>query len=197
MSAKDKITESTETETESEITQEEINKEDEIPAVSKKTAGIPKSIKKLTQLNMSELVEIKSCCYGTLFYKSNAGYTLTWSDFGATQAIPISELVTMRNEHPGFFTNNWVAIVSDNAKDVISTLQLDRYYKDISVFESFDDIFGYKPKELKAALSKMNPAMKETVARRAYALIQDGVLDSHKTIEILEQELGFELSDEG
>jgi len=201
MPAKNKASEPTtelaESVIENEIVEEVSNTEEVVPTTKNKTVGTSKTTKKLTQLNMNDLVEIKSCCYGTLSYKSNAGYTAKWPEFGSTVPMPISELVIMRNEHPGFFKNNWVVVVSDNAKDVIATLQLDRYYKDISVFEDFDDIFGYSAKELKVVLSKMNPAMKETVARRAYALIQDGVLDSHKTIEILESELGFELSDEG
>ncbi|MEG1562308.1 MAG: hypothetical protein RR365_01025 [Bacteroides sp.] len=156
----------------------------------KKTSGA-----KLPRLDMTELVELQSCFYGKLFYRSRSGYTLTWAEFGNIQMIPIGELATMRNEQPTFFVNNWVRVVSDNADEVIMGLQLDRYYKDISIFEDFDEIFKYAPEELKSVISKMNVATKETVARRAYALIKDGTLDSNKIIEVLEAELGFELRD--
>jgi hypothetical protein len=160
---------------------------------SEKTAPKKRTKSKLAQIDMNELIEVRSCVYGCLYYKSRAGYTVTWSDFGIVQILPASELLIMRNEQPAFFVNNWIAIVADNAREIIEALQLERYYKDISFAEDMDEIFDYNPDELKAALGKMNAAMKETVARRAYALIQEGTLDSHKAIEMLERVFNIEL----
>ena len=99
----------------------------------------------------------------------------------------------MRNTQPQFFTNNWVVLVGDNADSVKSFLQIDRYYKGFDAVDGFDELFDYEPEEIIAVVGKMSGSMKENVARRAYALIETGELDSVKTIAALEEACGYEL----
>lgn len=111
------------------------------------------------------------------------------------ELIPFSELITMRNEQPAFFRNAWVVPVSDNANEVISALQLERYYTGLSMLENFDDIFAMDIDDMKALIGGLSNQMKENVARRAYALYEDGTIDSVKVIEAVEESTGFELKE--
>lgn len=151
--------------------------------------------KSLSSFDQNELVELKSCFYGQLIYISRAGYSLTFPEFGAVELIPIKELITMRNEQPVFFRNGWVVPVSKNAQEIIDALQLTRYYKNISIFENFDDIFEMEIGDLISLIKNMAPAMKENVARRAFQLKNDGVIDSAKIIEAISEATGFSLDE--
>lgn len=171
--------------------------EQKIPAAEKSTekkTSAPKR-KSLTAFDQNELIELKSCFYGKLIYRSHAGYALEWPEFGTVELIPFSELITMRNEQPAFFRNAWVVPVSDNANEVISALQLERYYTGLSMLENFDDIFAMDVDDMKALISGLSNQMKENVARRAYALYEDGTIDSVKVIEAVEESTGFELKE--
>jgi hypothetical protein len=163
----------------------------EIPAA----AAAPKR-RALSSFDQNELVDLKSCVYGTLFYKSRAGYTAEWPEFGTIAPIPFHELVTMRNEQPAFFKNVWVIPVSDNAREIIDALQLSRYYTDFDLLDDFDSIYTMSATEVRSLLSKATKAMRENIAYRAFALIQAGELDSASVIAVIEEFTGFPLREQ-
>lgn len=160
-------------------------KEVEKPAKKRVTAD---------KIDLNDLVEVRSRFYGGLTYISRkTGYRVSWGEYDSFQYLTIDELMAMRNTQPQFFTNNWVVLVGDNAEDVKSFLQIDRYYKGFDAVDGFDELFSYEPDEILEVVGKMSGSMKENVARRAYALIKSGELDSVKVIAALEEACGYEL----
>lgn len=152
--------------------------------------------KKITPVDRNELVEVRSCVYGELNYVSRStGNRITWKTFDDPNWVTVGDLMEMRNSQRDFFEKNWIVLVGDNAKDVMQYLQVDRYYKMVTNTENFDDIFKYSPDEIPGVVSKLSESMKETVARRAYALIQNHELDSRTMITALEEALGYDLTD--
>jgi hypothetical protein len=168
--------------------------EDPIPS-SKPTVSAKK---KLATVKKDDQVMVKSCVYGQLTFISRSnGNSVVWNEFGDVAYMSVEDLIDMRNTQRAFFEKNWVIPVGDNAEAVIQSLQLEKYYETFSTFEDFDKIFSYNPEDIPAVMEKLSDSMKETVARRAYALIKDGTLDSVKMIDALEKELGYDLRENG
>lgn len=177
-----------------------INKaaEDDAPAATTKTRAAAKRSgagkrARLSTLDPNELVELQSRADGHLVYISHSGFYMEWSEFGDVHLIPVSEILNMRNEQPAFFRNHWVYPVSDNADEIISALQLDRYYNKLSDLKDYDEIFSYTPEQIDALLKDENIVIKENVARRCAQLVREGMLDSVITIEAIEKATGYSI----
>lgn len=150
--------------------------------------------KKIARPDLNDLVEVESCFHGELsFVSAKTGNKAFWGKFGSNDYLTVEDLMSMRNSQPAFFKNNWIALVGDNAEDVFEYLQLGRYYKNYHSKEDFDELFSMEPEELKEVLDRMNDDFKENVARHAYALIQEGRLDSNRIVEVVEKSTGFDL----
>ena len=161
-----------------------------------KVVPVVRKRKTLSDLDLGALVSVKSYFYGLLHYRSQAGYVVNWKDFGDVQWVPIREIIVMRSEQPNFFVNGWIVPIGEDAQDIIDILQLNQYYRDASLYGKFDEIFNIKPEDVEAMYKKLNPAMKDTVIRRAYALIHEGTLDSRKMIDALTKATGCDFTDE-
>lgn len=165
-----------------------------VDSVSAETPSPRKKVRPtLADVKLTDLVEVRSCVYGGLVYIANNGYRVDWDEFGASQYMTVQDLMTMRNTQKAFFVNNWVCLCGDNAADVISFLQLDRYMGKSVDPDTIDNIFELSPSELRATLESYPTAMRDVVVRRAYALIQDGTLDSNKLIDVIEDVTGYDL----
>lgn len=161
-------------------------------------AAAPPVKRRLTMhdIDVNELVEVQSCCYGELIYISRkTGYRVQWPEFGTIQPLTVDELITMRNSQPAFFRNGWVRFVGDNAKDIAHYLQVDRYFAQDLPYEQFDDVYELSPEQILTVVGGLSNAMKESIARRAIDLINDGTIDSRKKIEAIETATGFILSE--
>ena len=161
-----------------------------------KTASAPKKSTarkrtKLSALDPNELVELQSCVEGRLIYVSHSGYYMEWAEFGDVHLVPVSELLNMRNEQPAFFRNHWVYPVSTNADEIISSLQLDRYYNRLSDLKNFDDLFSYTPEQIEMLLRDEPPIIKENVARRCGRLVEEGIIDSVVVMDTIERITGY------
>lgn len=150
---------------------------------------------RIADIDLREIVEVQSCFHGSLTYISKDGYTATWDEFGTSCYMSVEELLKMRNQQVAFFTNNWIAIVGDNAADVISFLQIERYYEHFLPTDDFDKIFSYDPEEIIEVVSVMSNNMKEAVARRAYVLFKEKKIDSIKVREAVEKATGYDLEE--
>ena len=173
-------------ETESNMVENTVVVEQEKPKAPKR--------KPLPKVDLNELVEVESCFHGDLnFVSAKTGRRANWGEFGSVDYLSVEDLMSMRNTQPAFFKNNWIILVGENAQDVFDYLQLGRFYKNYRSLDDFTELFSMSPEDLKAALDDMNAESKENVARHAYALIQEGELDSVRIIEVIENSTGFDL----
>lgn len=70
---------------------------------------------------------------------------------------------------------------------------MERYYKHALNANSFDELFTKDSEEIKKTISELSTGQKRSVVFRAKQLIDEGAIDSIKTINTLESCLGVEL----
>ena len=157
----------------SEIKTEEIKKPTRVKNTRKKKEKIPGDT----------LVDVQNITMGKLIYISSRqnGFKVTWSNPGDIEEIELSELMTMRNSQPRFFTNNWIKVDDD----ILRYLGMEKYYKNVPSFEDFDDIFNLPLDEMKVAISNLPAGMKDTFSFKASELINSGEIDSVKVVKYL------------
>lgn len=149
---------------------------------------------KIKKMSPDELVEVKSNFYGTLFYKSKVtGFECEWSNCGDVNLLTIAELQNMRNGQRDFFSENWVMLVGDNAEQALDWLQIRKYYSDIVELDDLDEVFTWSPEKIETVVTKIARGAKDSIAMRAYDLIESGSLDSIKTIKAIEAATGYVL----
>lgn len=156
----------------------------------------PPARKKIKPVDLNELVEVQSCVYGSMDYISyGTGHKISWQTFGDTNWVTVGDLMEMRNSQRAFFEKQWVVLVGDNASEVMQYLQIDKYYNRIKSTEDFDEVFNYSPEEISAVVTNLSESTKETLARRAFMLIESGELNNYQVITALENSLGYDLKD--
>lgn len=151
--------------------------------------------RRLSDIDMNELIEVQNITYGGLHYESREGYVVDWIGYGDTQLIPNSELLKMRNQQPAFFTTPWVKLVGDNAEATISYLQVEKFYNPITKLSDFSELLECDPEDITAMLTDVGNSTKEAVARYAYAKVQSGELDNLKVIKAIESAVGYVLEE--
>lgn len=166
---------------------------EQAPVIEKKPKPVYRTLRKVSP---DELVDVQSCTYGNMLYISKrTGNRVEWEDFGDIQTMTVGELQIMKGSQPLFFERKLIMIVGENAKDVIDYLQLNKYYADFGSIDEIDAIFEASPEEIKRIVANLPDKAIETIARRAYALIEDGTIDSQRVINALQDSLGYELVD--
>lgn len=166
------------------------------PAPAATEASAPKRNTAKRKVKLTDEVRVVSCVSGSLVYiSSKTGYRTTWNEFGAFEIMTVSELMTMRNEQPGFFENHWVVLTGDNANDVVEFLRLEKYFDEINDLTDIDNLFRGDAEDLPRVIAQFTPGAKEMIARRAYDLIRQHELTDVHVIRALESALGYELMD--
>lgn len=150
--------------------------------------------KKKTKLPSDMLVECKNITMGKLIYisKRQNGYTIIWSNPGDVEEIELSELLSMRNSQPKFFEKNWIGIEDP---DVINYLKVGKYYENVPDFDKLDEILSGSFEDLREMISKLPKSAYDTVSFKATEMINDGTIDSMKTIKFLCEALGLVLDE--
>lgn len=136
-------------------------------------------------------VECYNMTSGVLvFGNPKTGETTLWHEYGDMNILEVQDLIQMRNAARSFFTEPWIMIYDE---DILQYLRVDQYYKNIPRDGNFDDIFDLPLEEILEKVSSFTNSTKKLVAQRAVAKIEDGSLDSMKTVSALEKTLGFQL----
>ena len=144
------------------------------------------------EFSLTDEVECFSMCQGELVYVSRkTGETTRWSNFGESEFLTIGALIEMRNTQPKFFSKPWIMIED---KEVLEYLRVVKYYKGIPNLKDFDELFNLPTEEMYSKIAEFSDATKNIVAHRALELIEEGILDSRKTIQSLEAAIGFSLT---
>lgn len=154
-----------------------------------------KAAPKKKKVSLSDFVDVQSCVVGRLIWKSRkTGYKMIWDEYGDINPMQVSDLIDMRNDSKSFFASNWVAILGDNAEDVLDYLQVSKFYKDIKKPADLDEIICGDPDELSAFLNSANLNTKNTVVYRSKQLYDEGVIDSAKTISAIRKSTGVDIT---
>lgn len=146
-------------------------------------------VKKNLDPNM--YVTVKNGFNGTLVYKSKkTGERFVWSEFGDEQEMELNELKSARNSFKSFFINNWFLF---DDPEIVEWLGVSQYYKHALTAKNFDKLFKKSPAEIEKTIEELSVGQQKTVAFRAKQLIEEGIIDSMKVINVLEKCLSVEL----
>lgn len=142
-------------------------------------------------LDPNTIVTVKNGFHGSLVYKSRKTQErFVWESFGDEQDMELQELKNAKNSSKAFFENNWFLI---DDPEILEYLGVSQYYKFALSFKTFDELFTKSSDEIKEIISHLSKGQKKSVAYRAKQLISEGVLDSIRVINALEENLGLEL----
>lgn len=173
------------------VTKEAAATEKESTASKNKDKSTTTRVKKNADLDPSMFVEVKNGFNGVLVYISKkTGEEFKWDEFGDIQEMELSELRNAKNHSKAFFINNWFLI---DDEEVIDWLGVSQYYEHALNSHTFDELFEKTPEEIKEVVSKLSEGQKSSLAYRSKQFIDDGEIDSIRTISALEESLGVEL----
>lgn len=136
-------------------------------------------------------VTVRNGFNGRLVYKSSRTHEkFVWEGFGAEQDIELQELKNAKSAHKVYFERNWFLF---DDPTVIHYLGVERFYASALSFDEFDELFTKTPDEVKARIAEIPDGQKQSLVYKAKQLIADGVIDSMKMVNALEESLGVEL----
>ena len=184
-----KTTTAKKTETKDTVKASEAKAEDKIIDIEKKPLKTRKTRRKLP---LDMLVEVTNGYAGKLNYvsKKNAGYSIVFDSFGQKDEMELGELVSARNSQKRFFTDNWFLI---DDVEVLEYLNVAKFYENSFTAENFDNIFEMSEDEILKVVPTMTTGQKNTLIYRTKQLVEEGKLDSLKTIDALEKALETEI----
>lgn len=144
-------------------------------------------------------VPVTSNYTGKLIFisKKSNGYSVEWDEYGMTEYMEIGELLSMRNTDKRFYEDNWIVIEDTDeytADDIYKFLKVDRYYKQVYTPDNIDSFFKLTPNEMVKCIGVLSKGMKECIAVKAQAMINEGTLDSNKQIDALSEALKVEFT---
>ena len=140
-------------------------------------------------LDMNEYIPVRSVTEGSLSYTDeNKGIKYLWNKFGDVLRIKYEVLQSMFSMYPSYFEEPNI-IVEDER--VIEELNLKYIYEDINMqaINDLDKILNLPSEELTSTISGLSENVRDNLKSRAFTLIQNGQIDSHKTIKVLEKTL--------
>ena len=140
-------------------------------------------------LDMNEYISVKSVTEGSLSYTDeNKGIKYLWNKFGDVLKIKYEILQSMFSMYPSYFEEPNIVVEDER---VIEELNLGYIYEDINMkaINDLDKILLLPPKEFEKTYKDLSENVKDNLKARAFTLIQNGKIDSHKTIKMLEKTL--------
>lgn len=130
-----------------------------------------------SSISPAMVVQVQSNTAGTLTYTSKrTGETIKWSRLGDENPMTVEELQTMRNTQRGFFKNNRIKLVGDNAAAVIKYLRVEEYFEDFVDLTNLPELFKQRIEDIVRQIEPMPQEAKTALAVAARRMISDGEL---------------------
>ena len=179
-------------------TKEQVNTESVEVEKKETTKAAKKNIKyDFSDVDINEYIPVLNGFEGKLIYKSKkTGEKFEWDKIGDEQLIELIELKNAKSSSKQFFINNWF-MFDDEHQWVIDYLGMREYYKHSISVDDFDTLFDKPIEELEEILDGLPEGQRKSLAYRASRMNAEGLIDSRKVINLLEENLGVDLSDKG
>jgi len=145
------------------------------------------------KVQRDDIVSIMNTTTGKVLYKSKkTGAEWVLTEYGDTDQIEVSELITMKNAHPRYLKEPWLMILDD---DVVNYLGLSKLYKNVLDPDELDELFKISNKKFEKILKDAPRGMKQLIVGTAKQKLENGTFDSIKKKELIEETFGIELSE--
>lgn len=141
----------------------------------------------------NDKIYVMSGLSDTLVYHSErTNKTWTFNKFGDQDTIEYSELITMRNRYPRFFTECWLIVLDKKIQD---EFKLTDMYQNILTPENIENVFDMKLEDLEKFVDSLPEGQKISFVNKAQQKVEDGSLDSNKVIKFIEEKFNFRFED--
>lgn len=171
------------------VTEETVKAVEEVKEVQVETKP---SRKKVNQIDLNELIPIRSLTNHKLVYVSKATNSkYVWSNYGDIEYLTYGEINTMKAQYPRFIHDCLIAIEDD---EVIEILNLGKLYENLYTVDELDELFKKSSYELEELLPKLPNGVKKSVVSRAKELIENEELVDFRKIKTIEELLNVDLS---
>ncbi len=171
-------------------------------APENKSDVVEKKIKKISKIDDSVLVKVKSTCNGQLYYKNSRTQDSTeWSSPGEIQIMSMGDLRAMKAEHISFFKNHWIVLlgVADGCdceatcEDLYNALIVTKYYENYVEPTDYAEISSWDEATIEERVGMLSDGAKENLAVTINKCIESGAIDSIRRIKAFEKALGCKL----
>ena len=161
-----------------------------------------KPAKKISKIDDSVLLKVKSTCSGSLFYKnSRTNDTTEWSSPNEIQIMTMGDLRSMKSDQIGFFKNHWIVVVGvadgcdcdATCEEIYNALLISKYYENYIEPTDIEEISSWDESEIKERVGMLSDGAKENFAISLNKFIENGSLDSIRKIRAFEDALGCKL----
>lgn len=143
------------------------------------------------KVNRDDIVTVMNITSGLVHYQSKkTGSEWNFHEFGATDEIEVSELVTMKNAHPRYLKEPWLIVLDE---DVVDFLGMSKEYEGVLTPDELDRFYQLPGSKIKELLPSMPRGMKEAVADQARIRIEQETLTNLNVIKAIEEVLKIEL----
>lgn len=152
-----------------------------------------KVVQKESKFKDDDLIVVMNGFSGSLTHRSGSTNRVwTFAEFGQTQKIPYSELLTIRYNSPNVFESGWLVILN---KQIQEDFGLDGIYKNILTPDNIETVFEKGIDELNVFIDNLPEEMKVTFVGKAKELYHARKIDSRSKIEFIESKFGISLED--
>lgn len=149
----------------------------------------PPDIKPRTKIDMDELVTVRNATQGKLIIHDSDGFANVFEEFGYELELEYKELLRLKKKSLNIFRENYIEI----EPSVAVALGVDKFYNNALSIDEFDNIFNLELDEFEEKVLSCTHSIQQSIGMRAVKLIEDGVLDSIKKINVLERILNCKL----
>lgn len=176
-------------EVKSEVVTNEVVVEEVAPKVEVTSKPTRKSV---TQIDVNELIPVRSLTNNTLVYVSKqTKQEWVWQNYGDVLYISYGELLNMKSHSPAFIYDCLLALDDEEVMDVFNLTSL---YENLLSDKELDALFSKSAQELIEFIPKLPKGVKSSVITRARELYVNGNIDNFSVVKALEQTLAIELA---
>lgn len=168
-------------------------KKEVVEQESVETSEVKETVRKQKKkLNRDDLIVVMNNTAGRLAHGSRkTGQEWLFTEYGQTDEMELSELVTLNNSSPAMLREPWLLILDDEA---VEYLGLKKLYENVLTEDEMEEFFNSDLEQMEKLLDKLPKGMKELIAGLAKKKVEDNTLDSISKIKLIEEKLKVTLS---
>lgn len=145
--------------------------------------------------DLNRMICLRNISPGKLIYKSKRqlGYTIEWAKKGDENYIELAEFLSLKNTDRRFVTEPWVRIIEDDEEEILKYANIFQYYKGVLGIDSIPDILKLDFNSFKKKFDNLPKGYRNTVVEYAVEMIKNGMLDSIKIKNYIEETMDVDL----
>lgn len=150
-------------------------------------------VAKESKVQDADLIVVMNGLSGSLTHRSGiTGKSWRFRQFGQTDKMPYSELLSLKNGSPHVFEQCWLVVMN---KEVQEEFGLTDKYKNILTPENVNHIFKKDVEDLKVFVENLPEGMKTTFVSKARELYNSKELYDLRIINFIQEKFGLSLED--